>query len=74
MRLTDLEKLFKEPPKAEPQPRLETRETTLTTEQVVKELKTENSLAKEKLEQIPSETKEALKPLFNEHFWKEGIA
>ena len=73
MRLTDLERLFKEPQKPE-QPRLESRETTLTTDQVVKELKMENNLAKEKLEQIPSETKEALKPIFNEHFWKEGTA
>lgn len=74
MRLSDLEKWGLTKPEEKEQPKLETRESQLTTAQVVKELKMENNLAKEKLEKIPQETKEQLKPFFNDLFWKEGTA
>lgn len=66
MRISDFERKKPE--------RLETREVNLTTSELVKELKMENSLAKEKIGKIPSQTKEELKPYFAESFWKEGNA
>ena len=74
MRLSDLEKIDWKKPEVKEPPRLETREAQLTTDQVVKELRMDRNLAKEKIAKIPQETKEELRPFFSECFWKEGTA
>ena len=74
MRLSDLEKLEIKTKETEKSKNFGTREVNLTTQQLVNDLKMENSLAKEKIEKIPTQTKEELKPFFTEYFWKEGTA
>lgn len=69
MRLSDLDKHFFRSEEIKRNKELGTREVDLTSEQLVLEMKKENSLAKEKIEKIPSETKAELTPLFNPAFW-----
>lgn len=74
MRLSDLAFKSKKEIQAEQNKNLGTRELKLSTEEVVNSLKRENSLAREKLEKVPKEVKEELRPFFNASFWKEGTA
>jgi hypothetical protein len=71
MRLSDLDKHFFRNKEIKKNKELGSREVDLTTEQVVLEMKKENSLAKEKIEKIPSQTREELTPFFNPTFWKK---
>ena len=70
MRLSDLDKYLFKNEEVKQNKVLGTRTVDLTSEQMVLEMKKDNSLAKEKIEKIPSETKAELLPLFNPTFWK----
>lgn len=74
MRLSDLAFKSKRDIQAEHNKNLGTRELNLSTEEVVNSLKRDNGLAREKLEKVPKEVKEELRPFFNASFWKEGTA
>jgi len=71
MRLSDLDKHFFRSEEIKRNKELGTREVDLTSEQMVLDMKKENSLAREKIEKIPTETKEVLKPFFNPTFWNK---
>lgn len=74
MRLSDLAFKSKREIQADQNKKLGTRELKLSTEEVVNSLKRDSSLAKEKLDKVPKEVKEELRPFFNASFWKEGMA
>lgn len=74
MRLSDLAFKSKREIEADYNKNLGTRELNLSTEEVVNSLKKDSGLAREKLERVPKEVKEELKPFFNASFWKEGTA
>jgi len=74
MRLSDLAFKNKREIVAEQNKNLGTRELNLNSEEVVNSLKRDNGLAREKLEKVPTEVKEELRPFFNASFWKEGTA
>lgn len=72
MRLTDLEKP-KVNPTEEPK-KTGTRAVNLETKDIVRQMRAENSLAMEKIKEIPQATREELKPFFTPTFFKAGTA
>lgn len=69
MRLSDL---LEKPKKQAAMPKAGSKEVAITSEQLVKALKTQTSIANRKIDELPKETEKELRPHFSALFWKKS--
>lgn len=74
MRLSDLDFRKVRSQEIQTNKNLGTREVSLTGKEIVEAMKMDSSLAREKIEKIPEETREQLRPFFSPSFYKVGPA